>query len=124
MRATFNINFFCRQSKVGKLGKAPVEMSIIINGRRTYISLPRKEDPKEFHKLITAKRANNLKDYLEQTYQKVLQTLTEMNRKGIPVKATTLKEYIQRGCTDSYTIEELFIEYWRIRCKLTPSFRT
>ncbi len=114
MRATFNINFFCRQSKVGKLGKAPVEMSIIINGRRTYISLPRKEDPKEFHKLITAKRANNLKDYLEQTYQKVLQTLTEMNRKGIPVKATTLKEYIQRGCTDSYTIEELFIEYLQI----------
>ncbi len=114
MRATFNINFFCRQSKVGKRGKAPVEMSIIINGRRTYISLPRKEDPKEFHKLITAKRANNLKDYLEQTYQKVLQTLTEMNRKGIPVKATTLKEYIQRGCTDSYTIEELFIEYLQI----------
>ena len=114
MRATFNINFICRQSKVGKLGKAPIEMSIIINGRRTYISLPRKEDPKEFHKLITAKRANNLKDYLEQTYQKVLQTLTEMNRKGIPVKATTLKEYIQRGCTDSYTIEELFIEYLQI----------
>lgn len=114
MRATFNINFICRQSKVGKLGKAPVEMSIIINGRRTYISLPRKEEPKIFHKLITAKRANNLKDYLEHTYQKVLQTLTEMNRKGIPVKATTLKEYIQRGCTDSYTIEDLFTEYLQL----------
>ena len=114
MRATFNINFICRKSKVGKLGKAPVEMSIIINGRRTYISLPRKEDPKDFQKLIAAKRANNLKDYLEQTYQKVLQTLTEMNRKGIPVKAATLKEYIQRGCTDSYTIEDLFTEYLQI----------
>jgi hypothetical protein len=65
MRATFNINFICRQSKVGKLGKAPVEISIIINGRRTFISLPRKEDPKDFQKLIAAKRANNLKDYLE-----------------------------------------------------------
>lgn len=114
MRATFNINFICRKSKVGKLGKAPVEMSIIINGRRTYISLPRKEDPKDFQKLIAAKRANNLKNYLEQTYQKVLQTLTEMNRKGIPVKAATLKEYIQRGCTDSYTIEDLFTEYLQI----------
>jgi site-specific recombinase XerD len=114
MRATFNINFFCRQSKVGKLGKAPVEMSIIINGRRTYISLPRKENPKDFHKLITAKKANNLKDYLEQTYQKVLQTITEMSRRGIPLKASTLKEYIQRGFSESYTIEDLFVDYLQI----------
>jgi len=114
MRATFNINFICRQSKVGKLGKAPVEMSIIINGRRTYISLPRKENPKDFHKLITAKRANDLKDYLEQTYQKVLQTITEMSRRGIPLKASTLKEYIQRGFSESYTIEDLFVDYLQI----------
>lgn len=114
MRATFNINFICRQSKVGKLGKAPVEMSIIINGRRTYISLPRKENPKDFHKLITAKKANNLKDYLEQTYQKVLQTITEMSRRGIPLKASTLKEYIQRGFSESYTIEDLFVDYLQI----------
>ncbi len=89
-------------------------MSIIINGRRTYISLPRKENPKDFHKLITAKKANNLKDYLEQTYQKVLQTITEMSRRGIPLKASTLKEYIQRGFSESYTIEDLFVDYLQI----------
>ena len=114
MRATFNINFICRQSKVGKLGKAPVEMSIIINGRRTYISLPRKENPKDFHKLITAKKANNLKDYLEVIYQKVQESQTELARRGILQNPTNLKEYILHGCSDSYTIEELFTDYLRI----------
>ena len=50
MRNTFNVSFVCRSSKVQKTGKAPVEMSIIINGQRTYLNLPRKEDPKEFKK--------------------------------------------------------------------------
>ena len=114
MRATFNINFICRQSKVGKLGKAPIEMSIIINGRRTYISLPRKEDPKDFQKLITAKRANNLKDYLEQIYKKAQESQTELARRGIIQNPTNLKEYIIHGFSDSYTIGDLFDDYFQI----------
>ena len=54
MRTTFNINFVCRQSKVTKTGKAPVEMSIILNGKRTYLALPYKEDPKLFSKLMSS----------------------------------------------------------------------
>lgn len=114
MRATFNISFVCRQSKVAKSGKAPVEMSIIINGQRTYISLPRKEDPKIFKKLLNSRKANNLKDYLEQIYKKVQESQTELARRGIIQNPTNLKEYIIHGCSDSYTIGDLFDDYLQI----------
>ena len=43
MRSTFNISFVCRKSKANKLGYSAIEMSIVINGERTYITLGRKE---------------------------------------------------------------------------------
>ena len=41
MRTTFYIGFVCRPSKVQKSGLAPVEMTIVINGAKTYLSLSR-----------------------------------------------------------------------------------
>lgn len=114
MRTTFNIGFVCRQSKVTKAGKAPVEMSIIINGKRTYLTLPMKEDPKQFQKLVTSKKMNPMKEYLEQIYQKVVVAQTELVKNDIPVTAISLKDYIQNGCTTSYTIDDLFTEYLKI----------
>ena len=89
-------------------------MSIIIDGQRTYISLPRKEDPKVFKKLLTSRKPNNLKDYLEVIYQKVQESQTELARRGILQNPTNLKEYILHGCSDSYTVEELFTDYLKI----------
>lgn len=114
MRTTFNIGFVCRQSKVTKAGKAPVEMSIIINGKRTYLTLPMKEDPKSFQKLVASKKMNPMKEYLEQIYQKVVVAQTELVKNDIPVTAMSLKDYIQNGCTTSYTIDDLFTEYLKI----------
>ena len=48
MRTTTNISFYCRHSKVDSDGYAPVEICIIINGKRTMLSLPRKEKPNVF----------------------------------------------------------------------------
>lgn len=114
MKTTFNIGFVCRKSKMTKAGKAPVEMSIIINGKRTYLVLPRKERPDEFKRLVAARRRNDLKDYLEAVYQKVMEKQTEMVQRGIAVNIHSLKDYLIHGCTDSYTIEELFDEYMAI----------
>ena len=114
MRTTFNIGFVCRQSKVTKAGKAPVEMSIIINGKRTYLTLPMKEDPKMFQKQVSAKKMNPMKEYLEQMYQKVVVAQTELVKNDVPVTAASLKDYIQNGCTTSYTIQDLFDEYLKI----------
>ena len=114
MRTTFNINFVCRASKVAKNGKAPVEMSIIINGKRTYLTLPMKEDPKQFQKSIASKKMNPLKEYLEQMNQKVLIAQTELIKQDSPVTALAIKEYIQNGCSNSYTVGDLFNSYLKI----------
>ena len=63
MRTTFNIGFVCRPSKTQKSGLAPVEMTIVINGARTYLSLPRKEQPSTFKKLTESKKSHALKEY-------------------------------------------------------------
>jgi hypothetical protein len=73
MRTTFNIGFVCRPSKTQKSGLAPVEMTIVINGARTYLSLPRKEQPSTFKKLTESKKPNELKEYLQGVYNKVSQ---------------------------------------------------
>lgn len=92
MRATFNIGFVCRKSKVTKTGRAPVELSIIINGKRTYLVLPRKEYPDEFKRLVASRRHNDLKNYLETVYQKVMEKQTEMLQKGLSIDAYSLKD--------------------------------
>lgn len=114
MRTTFNINFVCRASKVAKNGKAPVEMSIVINGKRTYLALPMKEDPKQFQRLVASKKMNPLKEYLEQMNQKVLIAQTELIKQDSPVTALAIKEYIQNGCSNSYTVGDLFNSYLKI----------
>lgn len=114
MRTTFNITFVCRPSKVAKTGKAPVEMSIIINGKRTYLVLPVKEDPKQFQKAISSKKGNPIKEYVEQMYQKVIVAQTELLKQGNPITPITIKEYIQNGCSNSYTVEDLFSDYLKI----------
>ena len=114
MRSTFNIGFVCRPSKVQKSGLAPVDMTIVINGARTYLSLPRKEAPASFKKLSTAKKNNELKEYLQGVYNKVSQKQTEMMLKGIPLTAQALKDFVQFGCSDSYTVGQLFDDYFAI----------
>jgi site-specific recombinase XerD len=86
-------------------------MSIIINGERTYITLGRKERAEEFSKLITSKRQNELKVYLSDVYQKTQSKVAEMMTQNIPLTAFNLKEYIQNGCCNSYTIEQMFSDY-------------
>ena len=43
------INFVCRQSKSGKDGLSPLELYVIIGGKRRYVSLNRKITPKAFN---------------------------------------------------------------------------
>jgi site-specific recombinase XerD len=114
MRTTFNIGFVCRPSKTQKSGLAPVEMTIVINGARTYLSLPRKEQPSTFKKLTESKKPNELKEYLQGVYNKVSQRQTEMMLKGVPLTAQALKDFIQFGCSDSYTVGQLFDDYLAI----------
>ena len=48
----YNFSFICRTSKIDKKGFAPIEISIVINGQRTHISLPMKSEPIKFNKMM------------------------------------------------------------------------
>lgn len=111
MRTTFSICFYCRKSKANKQGLAPVEMSIIINGKREFLNLPRKEKPAEFEKMVQSKRGNDLKSYLEEMRVKANKAITEITENGSALTANKLKEYIQNGGVRLYRIEDLFDEY-------------
>lgn len=117
MRTTFNVSFVCRKSKANKAGLSPIELSIVINGERTYLTLPRKERYSVFEKLYKSKRQNDLTIYLNEIYSKINKIQTEMLQQSIPLTAYNLKEYLQTGCVSSYTVERLFNDYLSILAK-------
>jgi len=61
MRTTSSIQFYCRNCKTDKQGFSPIEISLTINGKRTFIHLPRKERPADFLK-ETSKKKSELND--------------------------------------------------------------
>lgn len=115
MRTTFSITFMCRPAKVSKkTGKAPVEMSIILSGQRCILTLPRKEDPKEFKRAIESRRKSEIKSYLEETYTSVQSKIFQMQLKHIPLSIENLKKFIQSGFCDTYTLRMLWNEWEEI----------
>lgn len=117
MRTTSSIAFYCRKCKATKTGQAPVELSIIINGQRVFINLPRKEDPNEFKKAITSKRDNDTKRYLHEIRTKLNEIQTDMMRNNIPLTATALKEYFRSGGIKPYTLDDLWTDYLTLQRK-------
>ena len=55
-RSTANVSFYCRESKIDKDGLAPIELVIVLNNRRSYIQLPRKEYPDQFKAQVKGKK--------------------------------------------------------------------
>lgn len=111
MRATFDINYYCRESKASKkTGLAPIELSIIINGRRVFINLPKKYAPEAFKREIKVKDSP-INIWLKAMNDKVTIIQSEMMRHNIPVTADGLKEYIRTGGVKSYDLVTLFSEF-------------
>ena len=108
-RQTFSISFYCRNSKADKKGLAPIEISIVINGERTYLRLPRKERPEEFAKAMASKRDNEMKVYCENQRVRLNYIVEEMQFADIEITAANLKECYQRGgVAKFYTLGELW----------------
>lgn len=121
MRTTSSLQYYCRKSKAGKNGLAPIEASIIINGKRVFVNLPRKEYPDEFKRAITQKRDNPIKEYLYEVRNKFNDIQLEMMRNGIPLTSATLKEYFKSGGVKPYTLEDLWDEFLSIQAKRVGS---
>ena len=125
IRNTANVSFYCRESKKNKDGLAPIELSLIINGKRCYVQLPRKEAPAAFKQEVNSKKDNDLKDYIRSVRACLNQIETELLKEGEALTAAVLKERFRTGGHVLYTVGNLFDDYMRILAKrvgvdLTP----
>lgn len=116
-RSTANVSFYCRESKKDKDGLAPIEMVIILNTRRCFIQLPRKEYPDQFKAQTTGKKRTDLIDYLDGVRARLNQIATTFLMEGQPLTADALKGYFQNGGYVLYTIGDLFNDYMHILSK-------
>ena len=109
-RQTFDISFYCRPSKVGKNGYAPVELSIVINGERHYLTLQRKEYPAQFKAAMASKKTNPIKTYCENQKKLVDDYVEQMAFAGVECTAANLRECIKRG----YVVQQYALgDMWR-----------
>lgn len=113
MRTTSSIQFYCRKSKVGKRtnGLAPVEISIIICGQRTYLTLPLKFAPDEFNR---KRQPSYITEALDAYRTKINAYQTEMLRMGIRITPSSLKEAIQNDGFRHYRVMDMFKDYQAI----------
>lgn len=117
MRTTYSLSFYCRQSKTDKKGLASIEISLIVNGKRIFIQLPRKEYPAEFKKAVESKRNNPIKEYVNEVRNKFNEIQLDMMRNGITLTADTLREYYRNGGFKPYSVEDLFNEFLALNKK-------
>lgn len=114
MRTTSGIKFYCRESKAGKNGQAPIEVSIIINGERTMLSLPYKEHPEAFRKAVESRKSNPIKQYLSSAESKIKQAIADIMDNGEAVTVSEIKMYMQYGGIRQYAIEDLFKDFMAV----------
>ena len=117
VRNTANVSFYCRESKKNKDGMAPIELSLLINGKRCFIQLPRKEAPSVFKREINCKKSSDLKDYLASIRVRLNEIETALLREGLPLTADLLREYFRAGGFKTYTVKDLFDDYMAILIK-------
>lgn len=111
----WNFNFICRESKADRNGLSPIELSIIIDGKRTYVALPMKINATEFKKKMASKKNNEVLEYTSAIRLKLNQYVNEMLLKDIAITAASIKDYFKCGGVKTYTLSTLkneFIAYY------------
>ena len=99
------LNFVCRQSKKRRDGLSPIELSIIINGERSIITLDRRVLPTKFNSVtgkvkgdkevneyleVIKKKCYNIETELIKTDSLNIKTFVDVFRNGFKAKVTTL----------------------------------
>ena len=97
------INFVCRSSKTSKKdGLAPLELYVIINGKRRYVSLNRRIDHKSFSLRKQIVRGDDqTNNYNEAVRMKCYALETEMLKRGLLFTVDTFVYAFNHGiiCT-------------------------
>lgn len=95
--ANLNINFYCKPSKVNSKGYASVQMSVQIDNKRSFISLPRKERPEDFDAAMRSRKPSPIRDFCDTAKRRVDEIVRELIENNIEPTVEILKEYWARG---------------------------
>lgn len=120
-RQTFSCKYYCRDSKKNKQGMAPVELSIIVNGDRVFVTLPRKMQPKDFEKAVTSRSNNDTKQFLSLFETKVNNAVTEIITRNETLTAQRVKDYILGNVCHTYTLRKLITSHLTLLSERTRS---
>lgn len=112
MRTTSSVQFYCRQSKVGKTGYAPLEVSITLSGDRKFLNLPMKFRPEEFNR---KRPSEDIITALDLWRSKINDYTLQIMKSGQPLTTATLKEVIQSGGVRAYSVGKLFTDFLSIQ---------
>lgn len=110
-----NYQFYCRASKATKNGLAPIELSVIIDGKRKIFQLERKEFPDQFKKLVASKRPNDLTQYLDSVRGMINRALNYAMISGQPFTVNLVEKYIKNNGVKQYFIQELVSEFLHLQ---------
>ena len=88
LRATLSINFYCRETKAGKTGEAPIELGVNVDGNRFFTNLPRKCKPKDLPKM---------KDYTSAIEERIYDYELWCLKRGKRISASGIKDFIRNG---------------------------
>lgn len=114
---TFAVSFVVRASKSNKEGVSPIELSISIDGNRSYINLPRKISHSKFDskKQVMKGKGEDVKDvneYLQLMKNKVYEAQTKLIKLDLPVTTQNIKDmFLDKIKGKQYTLIALYEEY-------------
>ena len=110
------ITFICRSSKVSKRsGLTPLELYVIIDGKRRFVSLNRRIDPKLFNpKKQIVRGDTQTNEYIKAVRMKCYSLQTEMLKRGLLFTADTFvyafRHGIRQNSISVYGIFDKFME--------------
>ena len=120
---TINISFLCSPSKARKkTGLSPVEVSIIINGKRTCMKLPKFCRAADFQKLMQSKQPNDISLFCDAIRLKINQWQTQLFLEGKSVTAAKLKALLQGKQEHHETLKDCVNSYMNNKVKSTSAY--
>ena len=115
----YNLSFICRESKSDRNGLSAVELSIVIDGKRTYVALPMKVSARDFKKKMESKRNNDILEYTSSVRVKLNKYINEMMLHNIPITAQSIKDYFLNGGIKTYMLQDVINEFLEYQEKKT-----
>lgn len=108
---SYQVNFVCRSSKANRQGLSPIEMTISVNCKRVFLSLPYKCVSSEFHKAMSSRRNNEIKIFCNNYFSKAQSAIVELSKDNVVITAQVVKDKITGEYDKVYTIEDLFKDF-------------